>query len=289
MNHQLLYDIIVVMKVINADQILSAVTDLITHSLINIESNACTLLSQLDEDNAYAKWALDQINENIAFAKQNNIPPCQDTGLAVFFLEVGQDVHITGGYIEDILNQAVRQSYTQNYFRKSTLDPLSRINYNDNTPAIIHTRIVPGDKLTIHFLAKGAGNENMSALYMLTPSKSRQGIIDSVLDCVQKAGANPCPPIIIGVGIGGNMEKACLMAKYAITRPTGTPSEDEELKALEAEILQAVNNLGIGIQGFGGKNTAISVAVEKYATHIGMLPVAVNIQCHSVRHAKIVL
>lgn len=277
------------MKKIHTDQILSAVKELIVTSQINIESQACAVLNGLKEENEHAKWALDQIIENIDYAKQNNIPPCQDTGLAVFFLEVGQDVHITGGYIEDIINEAVREAYTENYFRKSTLDPLTRINYNDNAPAIIHTRIVKGENLTIHYLAKGAGSENMSALYMLTPSKGRQGIIDSVLDCVKKAGANPCPPIIIGVGIGGDMEKACLMAKHALTRPTGQPSDDEDLKALEQEILQAVNGLGIGIQGFGGKNTALSVAIEKYATHIGMLPVAVNIQCHSVRHGKVVL
>ena len=193
------------------------------------------------------------------------------------------------GYIEDILNEAVHQSYTENYFRKSTLDPLSRINYNDNTPAIINTRIIKGDSLTVHFLAKGAGSENMSALYKLTPSKGNQGIIDSVVDCVFKAGANPCPPIIIGVGIGGDMEKACTMAKHALIRPTGTPSDDPKLRQLEQDILHEVNNLDIGIQGFGGKNTAISVAAEKFATHIGMLPVAVNIQCHSVRHGKVVL
>jgi len=277
------------MKIIHSDQILSAVKELIFRCVVNVENQACELLRQIQEDNEPAKWALDQIIENIDFAKQNNLPPCQDTGLAVFFLEVGQDVHITGGYIEDILNEAVRQSYTQNYFRKSTLDPLTRVNYNDNAPAIINTRIVKGDKLSIHFLAKGAGSENMGALYLLTPSKGRQGIIDSVVDCVQKAGANPCPPIIIGVGVGGDMEKACIMAKYALTRPTGTPSKDEDVKQLEKEILQAVNNLGIGVQGFGGKNTAISVAVEKFATHIGMLPVAVNIQCYSARHGKIVL
>jgi fumarate hydratase subunit alpha len=277
------------MKEIRSSQILSAVKELILNSQINIESQTCAILKQLKEENEYAKWALDQIIENIGYAKQNNTPPCQDTGLAIFFIDVGQDVHITGGYIEDIINEAVREAYTQNYFRKSTLDPVSRINFNDNSPAIIHTRIVKGDSLTIHFLAKGAGSENMSALYMLTPSKGRQGIIDSVLDCVKKAGANPCPPIIIGVGIGGDMEKACLMAKHALTRPTGEESGDEDLKALEREILRAVNDLGIGIQGFGGKNTALSVAVEKYPTHIGMLPVAVNIQCHSVRHGKIVL
>ncbi|HEY8423791.1 MAG TPA: fumarate hydratase [Clostridia bacterium] len=277
------------MKVISADQILSAAKKLIADSVLNIESQTCALLRQLDEKNEYAKWALDQIIENINYAKQNNLPPCQDTGLAVFFLEIGQDVHITGGYIEDVLNEAVRQAYAENYFRKSTLDPISRINFNDNTPAIIHARIVKGDNLTIAFLAKGAGSENMSALYMLTPSKSRQGIIDCVVDCVRKAGANPCPPIIIGVGVGGDMEKACLMAKHALTRPTGEPAKEPDLRELEQDILKAVNKSGIGIQGFGGDNTAISVAVEKYPTHIGMLPVAVNIQCHSVRHGKIVL
>ncbi|HEY8390001.1 MAG TPA: fumarate hydratase [Clostridia bacterium] len=277
------------MKQIDANTILNAVKDMITDSVLHVEDEVCQRLTQMYEDNEPAKWALDQIIKNNNYAKEHKIPPCQDTGLAVFFLEIGQDVHITGGYIEDILNEAVRQSYTQNYFRKSTLDPLTRINYNDNTPAIINTRIVKGDNLTIHFLAKGAGSENMSALYMLTPSKGYNGIIDSVVDCVNKAGANPCPPIIIGVGVGGDMEKACQMAKHALLRPTGTPSSDMEVAKLEQDILTAVNKLNIGIQGFGGKNTAISVSVEKYATHIGMLPVAVNIQCHSVRHGRVIL
>ena len=277
------------MKKIDAKTILTSVKAMITNSILNVEAEVCQKLSEIKEDNEPAKWALDQIIQNNSYAKEHNVPPCQDTGLAVFFLDIGQDVHITGGYIEDILNEAVRQSYTENYFRKSTLDPLTRINYDDNTPAIINTRIVKGDNLTVHFLAKGAGSENMSALYMLTPSKSRQGIIDSVIDCVSRAGANPCPPIIIGVGVGGDMEKACILAKHALIRPTGTSSLDSDIAKLEQEILQAVNSLDIGIQGFGGKNTAISVSVEKFATHIGMLPVAVNIQCHSVRHGKVVL
>lgn len=277
------------MKQIDAKTILTSVRDMITKSVLNVEAEVCKKLSDIKEDNEPADWALKQIVKNNIYAKENNLPPCQDTGLAVFFLEVGQDVNITGGYIEDIINEAVRQSYTQNYFRKSTLDPLTRINYNDNTPAIINTRIVKGNQLTVSFLAKGAGSENMGALYMLTPSKGRQGIIDCVVDCVSKAGANPCPPIIIGVGVGGDMEKACIMAKHCLIRPTGTPSSEPDIAELEQEILQAVNSLDIGIQGFGGKNTAISVAVEKFATHIGMLPVAVNIQCHSVRHGKVVL
>lgn len=276
------------MKQIDAKTILTSIKTLITNSVLNVEAEVCQKLSEIREDNEPARWALDQIIQNNKYSKEHNVPPCQDTGLAVFFLEIGQDVAITGGYIEDILNEAVRQSYSENYFRKSTLDPLTRINFNDNTPAIINTRIVKGDNLTVSFLAKGAGSENMGALYMLTPSKSRQGIIDSVIDCVLRAGANPCPPIIIGVGVGGDMEKACIMAKHALIRPTGTSSSDSDIANLEQEILQAVNNLDIGIQGFGGKNTAISVSVEKFATHIGMLPVAVNIQCHSARHGKVV-
>lgn len=275
------------MKEIDGKSVLNSVKKMIMQCLVQVDSDVCLALKNLQEDNEIASWALKEIVNNNEYAAQHNIPACQDTGLAVLFLEIGQDLHITGGYIEDILNEAVRQAYTEGYHRKSVLDPLNRINTNDNTPAIIHTKIVKGDNLTISFLAKGAGSENMSALYMLTPSKSYQGIIDSVTDCVRRAGANPCPPLIIGLGIGGDTEKACLLAKHALLRQFGKPSEDENLCKLEQDILQAVNNLNIGIQGFGGKNTAISVAAEKYPTHIAMLPVAVNIQCHSVRHGKV--
>lgn len=270
------------MKTLSVKDIIEPIAEQIKFSLVHVEESVCAILKNLNESSPSAKWALDQIIENNAFAITDNSPACQDTGMAVFFLEVGQDLHLIDGYIEDAINEAVRIAYAEH--RKSILHPLTRKNTQDNTPAIINTRIVPGDILRVSFLAKGAGSENMSALYMLTPSKGREGIISCVVDCVKKAGANPCPPIIIGVGVGGDIEKACEMAKFALLRPTGQFSSEPDNSDLEKDILREVNKLGIGIQGFGGNNTALSVAVETCPTHIGMLPVAVNIQCHSVRH-----
>lgn len=276
------------MKVISASKIFDALTALIQQSLVNVESQACQIMGNLNEPHPPANWALSQILENNEWAAKTGSPACQDTGLAVFFVEYGQNIHIPDGYIEDIINGSVRKAYKDGYHRKSVAHPLTRQNTLDNTPAIIHTRIMPGDSLKVSFLAKGAGSENMSALYMLTPSKGRQGIIDSVTDCVRRAGSNPCPPIIVGVGVGGDTEQACLIAKSALLRPTGTPSSDPQAAALEQDILAAVNALNIGIQGFGGANTALAVAVNTCPTHIGMLPVAVNIQCHSVRHGTVI-
>lgn len=266
---------------------MTGLTEAISSALVNVEHEVCSIMQGLNEDNPAAKWALDQILTNNELARTTASPACQDTGLAVLFVEYGAHICVEGGYIEDIINTAVRNAYKQGYHRKSVAHPLTRQNTGDNTPAIIHSRITDNDRLKITFLAKGAGSENMSALYMLTPSKGRQGIIDSVTDCVLRAGSNPCPPIIIGVGVGGDMEQASLIAKSALTRPTGTPSHEPDVAALEGEILAAVNRLNIGVQGFGGNNTALAVAVNTYPTHIGMLPVAVNIQCHSVRHISV--
>lgn len=233
-----------------------------------------------------ALWALKQISDNAAIARENGFYLCQDTGLAVFFIEYGAEIEIDG-FIDDAINDAVRAAYRD--ARKSVADPLTRRNTGDNTPAVIHTQIVKGDRLKITYLAKGAGSENMSAMYFLTPSKGRDGIINAVADCVVKAGPNPCPPIIAGVGIGGDFEKAAILSKKALTRKTGEPNPDRETAQLEADILQKLNSLGIGAAGLGGGATALSVAVETYPTHIGMLPVAVNLQCHAVRHGSITL
>lgn len=234
---------------------------------------------------------LDQILQNAEIAARGELPLCQDTGLTVVFLELGQDVHIVGGNLYHAINEGVRRGYQEGYLRKSVVDrPFSaRVNTRDNTPAVIHTEIVPGDKLKITVVPKGGGSENMSYLKMLSPAAGRQGVIDFVVDCVDKSGANPCPPIIVGVGIGGTIDQTTLLAKKALLRPVGQPHPDPEVAELEAEILRRVNRLGIGPQGFGGKVTALAVHVETFPCHIASLPVAVNIQCHSARHKEAVL
>lgn len=274
-------------------------TDLIIQSLKNIILKACVNISadcELALNNAYktetneqAKFALEMLCKNIETAKAYNLPACQDTGMAVVFLEIGQDVQIQGLYIEDAINEAVRQAYKQGYFRMSVLDPLSRKNTADNTPAIIHTKIVKGEKLKISFLAKGFGSENMSRLYMLKPSDGIEGITECIINTVTLAGSNPCPPIIVGVGIGGTSDKAMEIAKHSLLRKIGTKNSDNDLATLESGLLTKINALNIGVQGFKGNNTALAVFIEKFPTHLASLPVAINIQCHSVRTGEIIL
>jgi fumarate hydratase subunit alpha len=224
-------------------------------------------------------------------ASTDGIPLCQDTGVAVVFLEIGQDVHITGGDLYSVVQDGVRRAYNEGYLRKSLVDrPFSsRINTGDNTPAVIHTDIVPGDKLVITVMPKGGGAENMSRLAMLLPADGRSGVIDFVVRTVEESGGNPCPPIIIGVGIGGTAEYSLLLAKKALLRTIGHPNPDIENAELEKEILEKVNGLGIGPMGFGGLTTALAVHVETRPAHIASLPVAVNLQCHSARQKKAVL
>ncbi len=243
------------------------------------------------EESPLGREILSQILENSRVAAQEKLPLCQDTGLAVIFLELGQDVHVVGGNLYDAINEGVRRGYREGYLRKGVVDkPFSaRKNTGDNTPAIIHTEIVPGDRLKITVCPKGGGSENMSALAMLTPAAGREGVINFVVNTVDKAGANPCPPIIIGVGIGGNFEYAPYLAKKALLRPLGQPHPDPEVAELEREILERVNRLGIGPQGLGGRVTALAVHAEVAPCHIASLPVAVNIQCHSARHKEAVL
>ncbi|QCX33053.1 fumarate hydratase [Caloramator sp. E03] len=237
-----------------------------------------------------AQNILDIILENADIAKNENMPMCQDTGMAIVFLEIGQDVHITGGSIEDAVNEGVRQGYSEGYLRKSVVgDPIERINTKDNTPAIIHYSIVPGDKLKIIVAPKGFGSENMSQLKMLKPADGIEGVKDFVLKVVKEAGPNPCPPIVVGIGIGGTFEKAAFLAKKALLRPVDVRNSNPYYAKLEEELLEKINSLGIGPQGFGGRTTALSVNVETYATHIAGLPVAVNINCHATRHAEAVL
>ena len=228
---------------------------------------------------------------NLDAARELNIPICQDCGMAVVFAEIGQDVHIVGGALQDAMDKAVALGYTEGYLRKSTQDHAlgERVNRGDNTPAICHCRIVPGDALKITFCPKGGGSENMSAVGMLKPAAGRDGIIEFVVNTVREAGPNPCPPVIVGVGVGGTMEKAALMAKEALIRTTGEKSPDPEAAALEEELLEKINRLGIGAAGYGGKVTALAVHVQTHPVHLASLPVAVNIQCHAARHKSVVL
>jgi fumarate hydratase subunit alpha len=241
-------------------------------------------LSQIGQD------ILDKIIENADIAASNHVAICQDTGMSIVFIEIGQDVRLVGGYIGKAVNDGVRNAYKKGYLRKSVvLDPLERKNSEDNTPAVIYYDIVPGDRVKIQVMPKGFGSENMSAVKMLKPSDGVEGIIEFVVDTVKKAGSNPCPPIIVGVGIGGTFEKASLMSKKALLRPLDRDNPDEFYRNLEITMLHKINNLGIGPQGLGGVTTALAVNIETFATHIAGLPVAVNISCHATRHGEVIL
>lgn len=242
-----------------------------------------------NEISEFGKDILDKLLKNMEIAENEEIPTCQDTGVAVVFLEVGQDVHITGGALYDAVNEGVRRGYEKGCLRKSVLTPLERVNTKDNTPAVIHTEIVTGDRIKITVAPKGAGSENMGRLAMLKPSDGIEGIKKFILESVEIAGGRPCPPIIVGVGIGGTMEKAACMAKKSLLRRAGAPSPDEFVAKLEKDLLEEINKTGIGPQGLGGRSTALAVHIETYPTHIAQLPVAVNIQCHAARHKEAVL
>lgn len=237
------------------------------------------------EESQLGRQILDQLQENLDIAGRDMIPICQDTGMAVFFLEVGQEIHITDGWLEAAVNEGVRRGYTDGFLRKSVVrDPIDRVNTGDNTPAVIHTRIVPGDKLRITLAPKGFGSENMSRICMLKPADGIEGVKKEILNTVDLAGPNACPPMVVGVGIGGDFEKAALMAKHALTREAGAHSEIPYIKELEEEMLERINRLGIGPAGLGGTVTALAVHIETYPTHIAGLPVAINICCHANRH-----
>ncbi len=236
------------------------------------------------------KDILDSIILNAEAASKNEVAICQDTGMVIVFMEIGQDVHIIGGDINDCINQAVKEAYEEGYLRKSVVnDPLNRINTGDNTPAIIYYEIVPGESINIKVMPKGFGSENMSAIKMLKPSDGVEAVIEFVIETVKKAGPNPCPPIIVGVGIGGTMEKAALLSKKSLLRPIDQHNTNEFYKDLEKRVLNKINNLGIGPQGLGGITTALGVNIEYYPTHIAGLPVAVNISCHATRHAQVTI
>lgn len=237
------------------------------------------------EEAPLGRQILGQLRENLEIAEKDRIPICQDTGMAVIFLEIGQDVHVEGGLLEDAVNEGVRQGYTEGYLRKSVVgDPILRENTKDNTPAVIHTKIVAGDKVRIKVAPKGFGSENMSRVFMLKPADGLEGVKNAILTAVKDAGPNACPPMVVGVGVGGTFEKCALMAKEALTREAGSHSSIPWVRELEEEMLEKINGLGIGPGGLGGSTTAFAVHVNTYPTHIAGLPVAVNICCHVNRH-----
>jgi fumarate hydratase subunit alpha len=281
------------MREIEAKTVTETISHLLQDACYHLSEDVMTALKAAGdrEESSVARGVLCRLLENADTAARTEIPLCQDTGMAVVFLELGQEVHIVGGDLYEAVQQGTRRAYGEGYLRKSVVDrPFSvRTNTKDNTPAVIHTTVVPGDRLKIAALSKGFGSENMSGLAMLTPAKGRQGVIDFVVKCVAEAGANPCPPIIVGVGIGGTAEKCMLLAKQSLLRKVGEPHADSEVAELESELLKRVNGLGIGAMGYGGRITALAVHVEVFPTHIASLPVAVNLQCHSVRHREAVL
>lgn len=281
------------MREINCAEITETVARLCIEANYYLGDDVIEALRQAREAEVspVGREVLDQLLENADVAREEEMPLCQDTGLTVVFLEVGQNAHVVGGDLYEAIQEGVRRGYKEGYLRKSVVDkPLSaRANTRDNTPAVIHTQIVPGDKLKITVVPKGGGSENMSALAMLKPADGRQGVVDFVVETVEKAGANPCPPTIVGVGVGGTVEKAMWLAKHSLLRKVGQPSADPEVAELEREILERVNKLGIGPQGLGGSITSLAVHMETYPCHIASLPVAVNIQCHSARHKEAIL
>lgn len=280
------------MKNINVSAIEEAVEKLCMESNYNLNNDIYEALeSALDaEKSSTGREILKQLLENADIAKKEGMAICQDTGMAVVFVDIGQEVHITGGSLEDAINNGVKNGYKNGFLRKSVVsDPIERINTGDNTPAIIHYNIVSGNSLKITLAPKGFGSENMSALKMLKPSDGIEGVKRFILDTVSNAGPNPCPPIIVGVGIGGTMEKCAFLSKKALLRPINIKSSIKYIKELEAELLVSINRLGIGPGGLGGETTALSVNIETFPTHIAGLPVAVNISCHVTRHAEIEL
>jgi len=281
------------MREIKAEDITRTIANLFEHSCHYLPEDVLAALKQAreKEESAVARNVLDRILENCEIAAAEQIPLCQDTGAAVVMLELGQEVHIVGNDLYTAVNEGVRQGYVNGYLRKSIVrQPFSeRINTKDNTPAMIYTDIVPGDRLRITVMPKGGGSENMSRLMVLSPSQGRQGIIDFVVNRVDEAGSNPCPPVIVGVGIGGTAEKTMMLAKRALLRKVGEPNRDAEVAALEKEILRRVNNLGIGAMGYGGTITALAVHVETSPCHIASLPIAVNLQCWCARHEEAIL
>lgn len=279
------------MREIDIGRIEDAVYALCRSACCEIGEDVLTLLEQglARERSPFGREILRQLIENDRLACARRMPICQDTGMAVVFMDVGQDVHLAGGDLTQAVDSAVRRAYRDGCFRNSVLDPLTRKNTGDNTPAVLYTRIVPGEQVEIAVAPKGFGSENMSRLGMLTPSQGLEGVLDFVVETVRLAGANPCPPVVVGVGIGSTAEGCMLLAKRQLLRDAGAPSPDPELAQIERELLERINRLGIGPQGLGGDVTALAVHAAKAPTHLAGLPVAVNMQCHAARHKRAVL
>lgn len=279
------------MREIHVAEIAEHVRDLCIEANYGLSSDMreCLARAAAEENASLGQQILHQLEDNLRIAAREQIPVCQDTGMAVVFLEIGQDVHLTGGNIAEAVNEGVRRGYAEGYLRKSVVsDPLERINTGDNTPAVIHFAVVPGEQVKIVVAPKGFGSENKSRLFMLTPADGIEGVKDAVLQAVEEAGANACPPMTVGVGIGGTFEKCALLAKQALLVPAGRHSDIRYVREMEQELLERINEMGIGPAGLGGRTTALAVHVLTYPTHIAGLPVAVNICCHVNRHAEYV-
>ncbi len=280
------------MRTINTDDIIKNIKEMCIEANYKLASDVESRVRNAGESETsiLGKQILNQLSENLDIAATDNIPICQDTGMAIIFVKLGQEVQIKGEFLEDAINEGIRQGYAEGYLRKSVVgDPLIRTNTKDNTPGIIHYEIVPGDRLELTVAPKGFGSENMSRVYMLKPSDGVEGVKEAVLETVKLAGPNACPPIVVGVGIGGSFEKCTLLSKKAIARNMNQPSPLEHIRKLEEELLTEINRLGIGPGGLGGRMTALGVNIETYPTHIAGLPVAINICCHVNRHISRVL
>lgn len=278
------------MREITCENIISTVRELCIKAATVLPEDLCQLLynARETEKSSAGKSAMDDIVANFRFAAETELPICQDTGMAVVFCKLGQDVHITGGLLTDAVNEGVRQGYVT--LRKSVVgDPLRRVNTGDNTPAVIHIQLVSGNTLEINVAPKGFGSENMSKMKMFLPSCKREDIEDFIAECISTAGSNPCPPVVVGVGLGGTVEKAALLAKTALARPVGERNSDPFYADMEESTLRRINATGVGPQGFGGINTAVAVNIETYPTHIAGLPCVVNVGCHVTRHASAII
>lgn len=279
------------MRIVQSEEIVEKVKELCINANLYLgdDVKSCIRHNLDNEESSVGKNILNILLENATIAEEKSIPLCQDTGMAVFFVKLGQEVIVRGDTLTDAINKGVKQGYEEGYLRKSVVDPLSRINTKDNTPAIIHYEMVKGDKIFIEFAPKGFGSENMSKLKMLKPSDGIEGIKKFIIETVSEAGPNPCPPIVIGVGIGGTVDKCAQIAKKALLRNVGEHSTDAFLADLEREMLEKINKLGIGPQGLGGNTTALAINIETFPTHIAGLPVVVNINCHAARHKKAII
>jgi len=279
------------MREIRTEQIVQAVRDLFIDANCNLGEDVLAAFDRAIEtdESPVAREVLRELKENARIARDEQSPLCQDTGLAVLFVEVGQDVHVTGGDLKEALNEGVRRGYGEGYLRKSACHPFTRANTRDNTPAVIHFDIVPGERMRIVAVPKGGGAENMSRVDMLSPSAGLEGIKDFVVKRIEASGSNPCPPTVVGVGIGGTFERSAILAKKALTRRIGQCNADPELAGVEADVLSRINRLGIGPMGYGGNTTSLDVFFEVEPCHIASLPVAVNVQCHAMRHKETIL